>query len=198
MFLVPVARRHADLARFLDTGFDRFFESAVNGPTALSPAIDVTADGDRWTVKVDLPGVAKEDVKVLVVGNPCNTNAYIAAAAAKKVGRTNPNNYHGMLRLDHNRALSQLAAKTGRADLRGDERMFLAFRVQCSEYCNGCHRDSAVRLPFLLRTGPVPMSDSVHTTRGESNGVSRFKAFRCAETRAGRAPSPSSRMPTPA
>ncbi|KAF4533682.1 hypothetical protein B566_EDAN005731 [Ephemera danica] len=57
---------------------------------------------------------AKEGVKVLVVGNPCNTNAYIAAAAAKKVGRTNPNNYHGMLRLDHNRALSQLAAKAGR------------------------------------------------------------------------------------
>jgi malate dehydrogenase len=57
---------------------------------------------------------ASEGVKVLVVGNPCNTNAYIAAAAAKKVGRTNPNNYHGMLRLDHNRALSQLAEKAGR------------------------------------------------------------------------------------
>jgi malate dehydrogenase len=57
---------------------------------------------------------AKENVKVLVVGNPCNTNAYIAAAAARKVGRTNPANYHGMLRLDHNRALSQLAAKSGR------------------------------------------------------------------------------------
>ena len=57
---------------------------------------------------------AKDDVKVLVVGNPCNTNAYIAAAAARKVGRTDPNNYHGMLRLDHNRALSQLAAKIGR------------------------------------------------------------------------------------
>lgn len=57
---------------------------------------------------------AKEDVRVLVVGNPCNTNALIAGAAARKVGRTNPANYHGMLRLDHNRALSQLAAKTGR------------------------------------------------------------------------------------
>jgi malate dehydrogenase len=57
---------------------------------------------------------AKEDVRVLVVGNPCNTNAYIARAAAIKVGRTNPANYHGMLRLDHNRALSQLAEKTGR------------------------------------------------------------------------------------
>jgi len=57
---------------------------------------------------------AKEDVKVLVVGNPANTNAYIARAAAIKVGRTDPRNYNGMLRLDHNRALSQLAAKTGR------------------------------------------------------------------------------------
>ena len=57
---------------------------------------------------------AKEDVKVLVVGNPCNTNALIAAAAAKKVGRTNPRNYTGMVRLDHNRALSMAAAKCGR------------------------------------------------------------------------------------
>lgn len=57
---------------------------------------------------------AKEDVKVLVVGNPANTNAYIARKAAIKVGRTDPANYHGMLRLDHNRALSMIAAKTGR------------------------------------------------------------------------------------
>ncbi|MFA9948815.1 malate dehydrogenase [Dentiradicibacter hellwigii] len=57
---------------------------------------------------------AKEGVKVLVVGNPANTNAYIARQAAIKVGRTNPANYHGMLRLDHNRALSMVAAKAGR------------------------------------------------------------------------------------
>ncbi|MDR1890470.1 MAG: malate dehydrogenase [Zoogloeaceae bacterium] len=57
---------------------------------------------------------ARETVKVLVVGNPCNTNAYIARAAAIKVGRTNPANYHAMLRLDHNRALTQLAQKSGR------------------------------------------------------------------------------------
>ena len=76
----------------------------------------LTANGAIFTVQGKaIAENAKEDVKVLVVGNPCNTNAYIAAAAAKKVGRTNPANYHGMLRLDHNRALSQLAAKTGRA-----------------------------------------------------------------------------------
>ena len=57
---------------------------------------------------------AKENVKVLVVGNPANTNALIALSAAKKVGRTNPKNYHAMLRLDHNRAAFQLSQKISR------------------------------------------------------------------------------------
>jgi malate dehydrogenase len=75
----------------------------------------LSANGAIFTVQGKaIAEHAKESVRVLVVGNPCNTNAYIAAAAARKVGRTDPNNYHGMLRLDHNRALSQLAAKTGR------------------------------------------------------------------------------------
>lgn len=51
---------------------------------------------------------AKRDVKVLVVGNPANTNAYIAMKSAPDL---NPNNFTAMLRLDHNRALSQLANK---------------------------------------------------------------------------------------
>ncbi|MDR2092219.1 MAG: malate dehydrogenase [Azoarcus sp.] len=52
--------------------------------------------------------------KVLVVGNPCNTNAYIAKEIAQKYGRIPARNFTAMLRLDHNRALSQLAAKSGR------------------------------------------------------------------------------------
>jgi malate dehydrogenase len=55
--------------------------------------------------------VAKRDVKVLVVGNPANTNAYIAMKSAPDLPR---DNFTAMLRLDHNRALSQLAAKTGK------------------------------------------------------------------------------------
>ena len=75
----------------------------------------LAANGAIFTVQgKSIAENAKEDVKVLVVGNPANTNAYIARAAAKKVGRTNPANYHGMIRLDHNRAISQLAAKAGR------------------------------------------------------------------------------------
>jgi malate dehydrogenase len=54
--------------------------------------------------------VADRNIKVLVVGNPANTNALIARANAKDL---NPRNFTAMTRLDHNRALSQLAEKTG-------------------------------------------------------------------------------------
>jgi len=53
---------------------------------------------------------ADRNVKVLVVGNPANTNALIARANAKDL---NPRAFTAMTRLDHNRALSQLAEKTG-------------------------------------------------------------------------------------
>jgi len=57
-----------------------------------------------------LNAVASRNVKVLVVGNPANTNAYIAMKSAPDLPRKN---FTAMLRLDHNRALSQIAAKTG-------------------------------------------------------------------------------------
>src|SRR5580698_6469355 len=57
-----------------------------------------------------LNAVADRNVKVLVVGNPANTNALIARANAKDL---NPRNFTAMTRLDHNRALAQLAQKTG-------------------------------------------------------------------------------------
>jgi len=53
---------------------------------------------------------AKRDVKVLVVGNPANTNSLIAQQNAPDL---DPNCFTAMVRLDHNRALSQLAEKTG-------------------------------------------------------------------------------------
>ena len=58
-----------------------------------------------------LDAVAKRSVKVLVVGNPANTNAYIAMKSAPGLS---PSCFTAMLRLDHNRSLSQLAAKTGK------------------------------------------------------------------------------------
>jgi malate dehydrogenase len=58
-----------------------------------------------------LDKVASRNVKVLVVGNPANTNAYIAMKSAPSLPREN---FTAMLRLDHNRALSQLAARTSK------------------------------------------------------------------------------------
>ncbi len=58
-----------------------------------------------------LDAVASRDIRVLVVGNPANTNAYIAMKSAPSLPRES---FTAMLRLDHNRALSQLAAKSGR------------------------------------------------------------------------------------
>ena len=56
-----------------------------------------------------LNGNANRNVKVLVVGNPANTNALITLKNAPDL---NPRNFTAMMRLDHNRALSQLAEKT--------------------------------------------------------------------------------------
>lgn len=58
-----------------------------------------------------LDAVASRNVKVLVVGNPANTNAYIAMKSAPNLPAKN---FTAMLRLDHNRALSQIAQKTGK------------------------------------------------------------------------------------
>ncbi len=70
------------------------------------------ANGAIFTVQGKaLNEVAKRSVKVLVVGNPANTNAYIAMNSAPDLPRES---FTAMLRLDHNRALTQLALKTGK------------------------------------------------------------------------------------
>jgi len=58
-----------------------------------------------------LDAVASRDIRVLVVGNPANTNAYIAMKSAPSLPAKN---FTAMLRLDHNRAVSQVAAKAGK------------------------------------------------------------------------------------
>ena len=72
----------------------------------------LSANAEIFTVQGKaLNEVASRDVKVLVVGNPANTNAYIAMKSAPDLPKKN---FTAMLRLDHNRALSQLAAKSGK------------------------------------------------------------------------------------
>ena len=70
------------------------------------------ANGAIFTVQGKaLNEAARRTVKVLVVGNPANTNAYIAMKSAPDLP---PESFTAMLRLDHNRSLSQLAQKTGK------------------------------------------------------------------------------------
>jgi malate dehydrogenase len=71
----------------------------------------LSANGAIFTVQGKaIADNAKPDCKVLVVGNPANTNALIAMHNAKGM---DPGRFTAMTRLDHNRAISQLAAKTG-------------------------------------------------------------------------------------
>lgn len=70
------------------------------------------ANGGIFTVQGKaLNSVASRDVKVLVVGNPANTNCYIAMKNAPDL---DPSCFTAMVRLDQNRAMSQVATKTGR------------------------------------------------------------------------------------
>ena len=70
----------------------------------------LSANGGIFGPQGEALGAAAQDIKVLVVGNPANTNALIAASHAKDVPASR---FTAMTRLDHNRALAQLAAKAG-------------------------------------------------------------------------------------
>ena len=99
---------HSDpMTAFKDTDYALLVGSRPRGP-GMERAELLSINGAIFTAQ----GKASRHVKVLVVGNPANTNAYIAMKSAPDL---NPANFTAMLRLDHNRAASQLAAKTGKA-----------------------------------------------------------------------------------
>ena len=96
---------------FKDTDYALLVGSRPRGP-GMERAELLAINGAIFTAQGKaLNAVASRNVKVLVVGNPANTNAYIAMKSAPDLPREN---FTAMLRLDHNRALSQLAAKTGK------------------------------------------------------------------------------------
>jgi len=83
--------------------------------------------------------VADRNVKVLVVGNPANTNALIARSNARDL---NPRNFTAMMRLDHNRALSQLAQKT-EAHVSDIRRMIIWGNHSATQYPDLSHAEVA-------------------------------------------------------
>jgi malate dehydrogenase len=104
---------HSDpMTAFKDIDYALLIGSRPRGP-GMERAELLAVNGEIFTAQGKaLNAVASRNVKVLVVGNPANTNAYIAMKSAPDLPR---GNFTAMLRLDHNRALSQLAAKTGKA-----------------------------------------------------------------------------------
>jgi malate dehydrogenase len=98
-----------------DTGFKDTDYALLVGARPRGPGMEradlLAANAQIFTAQGKaLDKSASRNVKVLVVGNPANTNAYIAMKSAPGLAREN---FTAMLRLDHNRALSQVAAKTG-------------------------------------------------------------------------------------
>ncbi|MBC5768447.1 malate dehydrogenase [Ramlibacter albus] len=104
---------HSDpMNAFKDTDYALLVGARPRGPGMERKDL-LAANAQIFTAQGKaLDKVASRNVKVLVVGNPANTNAYIAMKSAPSLPRKN---FTAMLRLDHNRALSQIAAKTGTA-----------------------------------------------------------------------------------
>jgi len=98
-------------AAFKDTDYALLIGARPRGP-GMERSDLLAANAQIFTAQGKaLDKAASRDVRVLVVGNPANTNAYIAMKSAPDLPREN---FTAMLRLDHNRALSQIAIKTGR------------------------------------------------------------------------------------
>jgi malate dehydrogenase len=98
-----------------NVAFDGVKHALLVGSRPRGPGMErkdlLEANGAIFTVQGKaLNAHADRDVKVLVVGNPANTNALIAMRNAPDLA---PTQFSAMTRLDHNRAISQLAAKTG-------------------------------------------------------------------------------------
>ncbi|MEO6408712.1 MAG: malate dehydrogenase [Burkholderiaceae bacterium] len=103
---------HSDpMTAFKDADYALLIGSRPRGP-GMERAELLAVNAEIFTAQGKaLNAVAGRNVKVLVVGNPANTNAYIAMKSAPDLPRRN---FTAMLRLDHNRALSQVAEKTGK------------------------------------------------------------------------------------
>jgi malate dehydrogenase len=103
---------HSDpMTAFKDADFALLVGARPRGPGMERKDL-LEANAQIFTVQGKaIDAVASRNIKVLVVGNPANTNAYIAMKSAPSLPSKN---FTAMLRLDHNRALSQIAAKTGK------------------------------------------------------------------------------------
>lgn len=89
MFIVPVSRDTRHLSRLFDETFDRFFGTDATGQGASgtrTPALDVAESDAAYTVRLEMPGVTKEDVKVSIDGRQVSVQAQTRRDEEKKDG----------------------------------------------------------------------------------------------------------------
>lgn len=89
MFIVPVSRDTRHLSRLFDETFDRFFGPVAGHEGtggARTPALDVSESDKAYTVTLEVPGVAKEDVKVSIEGRQVSVQAQTRRDGEKKEG----------------------------------------------------------------------------------------------------------------
>ena len=110
--LLAGMQAHGDaMTAFKDTDYALLVGARPRGPGMERKDL-LAANAQIFTAQGKaLSAVASRNARVLVVGNPANTNAYIAMKSAPDLPRKN---FTAMLRLDHNRAASQIAAKVGK------------------------------------------------------------------------------------
>jgi HSP20 family protein len=90
MFLVPLTRRPSGLTRnvdrWFDESFDRLFGDSITAAATRSPALDVAESDQAYTVTLELPGVAKDDVKVSIEGRRVTIEANASKNDERKEG----------------------------------------------------------------------------------------------------------------
>ncbi len=88
MYLVPLTHESRQLSRLFDDTLDRVFGTApaAEGRRVRSPALDVAESDAGYTVKLEVPGVTKEDVKISVEGRQVNVQAQSQQSEEKKDG----------------------------------------------------------------------------------------------------------------
>lgn len=92
MFLVPITRSRSasglarSFDRLFDDSFDRFFGASGSDGALRSPSLDVAETEGGYQVSIDLPGVAKEDVKITIEGRHVTVSARTQHDESKKEG----------------------------------------------------------------------------------------------------------------
>ncbi|MEY3251690.1 MAG: hypothetical protein RL227_663 [Pseudomonadota bacterium] len=87
MFIVPSSRESRQINRLFDDAFERVFgPAAAEGVGARSPALDVAESERAYTVQLELPGVAREDVRVSIEGRQVSVQAQVQRQDERKNG----------------------------------------------------------------------------------------------------------------